>query len=90
VANNCRCNERNREITTKEGEKFAREYGMRYAEINVLQSSEFDEVLKLLIQDILHHTGPQENMEKEKAVYEDFGAGQHGIKIEEDEELLLA
>lgn len=62
---------------------------MRYAEINVLQSSEIDEVLKLLVQDILHHTGSQENTEKETAVYEDYGAGQHGIKIEQDEELLL-
>lgn len=62
---------------------------MRYAEINVRQSSEIDEVLKLLIQDILHHTGSQENMGKETAVYEDFGAGQPGIKIEQDEELLL-
>ena len=58
---------------------------MRFAEINALQSSEIDEVLKLLIQDILHHTGSQENMEKETAVYE----GQHDIKIEQDEELLL-
>lgn len=91
VANNCRSNERNREITKKEGEKFAREYGMRYAEINDLQSSEIDEVFKLLIQDILSNTGSQEKMEKETAVWEDFGAEKHGIKIEqdEDEELLL-
>ena len=62
---------------------------MRYAEINVLQSSEIDEVLKLLIQDILHHTCSQEKMEKETAVCEEFGAREHGIKIEQDEELLL-
>ena len=89
MANNCRSNERNREITKKEGEKFAREYGMRYAEINDLQSSEIDEVLKLLIQDILSNTGSQSKMEKETPVCKDFGEGQHGIKIEQDEELLL-
>jgi len=89
VANNCRSNERKREITKEEGEKFAREYGMRYAEINDLQSLEIDEVLKLLIQDILSHTGSQEEMEKERAVSEDFGPRHHGIKIEQDEELLL-
>ena len=89
MANNCRSNERNREISKKEGEKFAREYGMRYAEINDLRSTEIDEVLKLLIQDILSHTGSQEKMEKERADCEDFGARHHGIKIEQDEELLL-
>lgn len=89
MANNCRSNERKREITKEEGEKFAREYGMRYAEINDLQSLEIDEVLKLLIQDILSHTGSQEEMEKERAVSEDFGPRYHGIKIEQDEELLL-
>ena len=89
MANNCRSNERNREITKNEGEKFAREYGMRYTEINALQSSEIDEVLKLLIQDILSHTGSQEETEKETAVCEDFGERQRGIKIGQDKELLL-
>ena len=62
---------------------------MRYAEINALQSSEIDEVLKLLIQDILSHTGSQGEMGKETAVCEDFETRQRGIKIERDEELLL-
>ena len=88
VANKCRCNERNRVITKKEGAKFAQECGMRYAEINDLQSSEIDGVLKLLIQDILSNAGSHEKME-ETVVCEDFGAGEQGIKIKQDKELLL-
>lgn len=75
-------------ITQKEGEKFAREYGMRYAEINDLQSSEIDGVLKLLIQDILSNAGSNEKTE-ETVVCEDFGAGEQGIKIKQDKEMLL-
>lgn len=63
VANKCHCQERNRVITEKEGEAFAREFGMRYVEINDLQSSEIDEALKQLIQDILNNNGAQEKVE---------------------------
>lgn len=57
VANKCHCKERNRVITEKEGEALAREFGMRYVEINDLQGSDIDEALKQLIQDILNNNG---------------------------------
>lgn len=88
VANKCRCNERNRVIAKKEGEEFAREYGMRYAELNDLESSEIDRVLKMLIQDILHNTGSQERAEETEAC--DFDMGEVGNELEGEKKFLLA
>lgn len=88
VANKCRCNEGNRAITKKEGEQFAREYGMRYAELDDLQSLEIDKVLKLLIQDILSSAASQEETEETEAC--DFDAGEVGNKLEGEKEMLLA
>lgn len=88
VANKCRCNERNRVIAKKEGEEFAREYGMRYAELNDLESSEIDRVLKMLIQDILHNAGSQERAEGTGAC--NFDVGEVGNKLEGEKEFLLA
>lgn len=59
LANKCHCLERNRVITEKQGEALAREFGMRYVELNDLQGSEIDEALKQLIQDILNNSGGQ-------------------------------
>lgn len=85
VANKCRCNERNRVIEKKEGEKIAREYGMRYAELDDLQSSEIDKVLKLLIQDILHNAGSHEREEEMGACKFDAGeVGKNNEGVEGD------
>ena len=90
VANKCRCHERGRVITEKEGEAFAREFGMRYVEISDLQGSEIDEALKLLIQDILKNDGSQKEIEEgQETDICDFDAGYGGHKIGGEKESLL-
>ena len=87
VANKCRCHERNRVVTKKEGEAFAREYGMRYTEINDLQSSEIDDALKLLIQDILSNAGSTQKAQEKSEDY-DIHEEDGGHKMKEKELLL--